>query len=286
MRPRPRWAYARKKGRSRASQALSATDAEETRSRIMTMKHMRPLLFALPLLLAAAPRAQTPPSAAVQTRFVLEPGEHDLRQVFVAAGRYLGRNYLVADGEVPGTGVAVTLTTRVDVGAEGCESIVANLAYSKGLAVTALDRERGLWEVVNLYGPRRGVVEARAIEVTHDELAKLRSMPTWVTTTVAARHASATMIAQTLRPFFASNAGGLNLGTAGNDRLIVLSGMAVDVARAVDMIAKADLPAPLPKVEEDRLANLERRVRELEAQVRELGQAKAADAVREVRGGK
>lgn len=242
----------------------------------MTMKRMRPLLFALPLLLAAAPRAQTPRGAAAPARFVLEPGEHDLRQVFGAAGRFLGRNYLLADGELPGAGVAVTLTTRVDVDAEGCESIVTNLAYSNGLAVTVLDRERGLWEVVNLYGPRRGVVEARAQKVTRDELAKLRSVPTWVTTMVATRHARATVIAQTLRPFFASNTGGLNLGTTGNDNSIVLSGMAVDVARAVDMIAEADQPAPLPKVEEDRLANLERRVRELEAQVRDLGQAKAA----------
>jgi len=237
------------------------------------MIRMRPGLFALPLLLAATPRAQTPQAAAA-ARFVLEPGEHDLRQVLETAGRFLGRNYLVGAHELPDQ-VKVNLTTRIDVDAAGCESTVANLAYTQSIVLTPLDRERGLWEALSMNGPRRSDICARAIAVTAEELAKLRKVPIWVTTTVWLRHARASEVAQMLRPFLAGGRGAVNLGTVGNEGMILVSGLATDVGHAADLIAEADRPAPLPKVEEDRLASLERRVRELEAKVQELSAAPA-----------
>jgi len=110
-------------------------------------------------------------------------------------------------------------------------------------------------------------------------LARLREQRVWVTTQVETRHIRASVAAQTLRPFFASAGSiGLEIGTSGNERTVLLRGLAADVAKAAEIIADSDQPASLPKVDEDRVASLEARVRVLEAKVSELSERKAEAA--------
>jgi len=226
----------------------------------------------LALAMLPALAAQQAPAAKPE-RFVLEAGEHELTKVVAAAGKFLGRNYLLAPGEI-GVGAKVTLQTRAEVDAAGCESLLGNLAYSCSLVATPLDRSLGLWEFVNVNGARRAEAVTRAITVTPAELESMRSLRLYVTTRIELRHVRAGVMAQTLRPFFAiGGATSFDIGTAGNDGILLLRGMAADVATATELVADADRPAPLPKVAEDRIASLEARVRALEARVRELAGA-------------
>lgn len=237
---------------------------------------MRPLhaTFAisglLSLLLAAA--AQDQPKPAAPDKFVLEAGDHELVKVIEASARFLNRNYLLAPSEMGDPKPTVTLQQRLELDAAGCEAVVSQLAYTRNLVAMPLDRARGLWEFVNMNGPRRAEVMAHAIVVTPEVARQMRDIRMFVSTQATVQHVRATMAAQTLRPFFATIGGaGLSLGTAGNERVILLEGLTEHVAKALDIIASIDQPQPLMKLEDDRLSSLENRVKALEATVQALG---------------
>src|SRR5688500_10952774 len=145
------------------------------------------------LFLFATVQDQAKPAAP--DRFVLEAGEHDLLQVIDASARFLGRNYLLAPGEVGGNKPVVTLQKKLELDAAGCEAVVSQLAYVHGLVATPLDRERGVWEWINTHGAKRGELSTRATVVTPDQARKLQQVKVFVTTTVALQHANPNIIA-------------------------------------------------------------------------------------------
>lgn len=163
-----------------------------------------------------------------------------------------------------------------ELDAAGCEAVVSQLAYSQGLVASPLDRARGLWEFVNINGAKRAELLTHATPLTPAEVLRMRDVRIFVSTSVTVQHVRASIAAQTMRPFFASAGGAsLNLGTTGNESVILLQGLADVVAQALDFIANTDQPQALPKVEDDRLASLESRVRTLEQAVKRLEGDKA-----------
>lgn len=221
------------------------------------------------LLLGAAPQDAKPAAAG---KFVLEVGEHELTKVIEASGKFLDRTYLLAPSELGEPSPKVKLPRRLELDAAGCEAVVSQLAYTEGLVATPLDRGRGLWEFVNMSGPKRGEIMTRAIAATPEEVRRMRDVRVCVSTQVILQHARASVVTQTMRPFFASSGavGILNIGTAGNERVILLSGMSDSVAQAMGMIAEVDQPEPLGKVEDDRLTSLEKRMSALEEAIKRL----------------
>ncbi len=149
---------------------------------------------------------------------------------------------------------------------------MSQLAYTHNLIATPLDRGRGLWEFLNMNGAKRAEISSRAIVATPAEVRRMRDVRVCVATQITVQHVRATVATQTLRPFFAGNGAGgsLNLGTAGNERAILLQGMSDNVAQAIDMIAEVDQPEPLGKIEDDRLTLLEKRVIALEEAIKRL----------------
>lgn len=230
------------------------------------------------LALSTALASQAPaPDAAQPAKFVLAAGEHMLTDVITSAARYLGRNYLLAPTEIPREAMKVTLQQPIEADAAGCEAALTQLAYTQGLVAVPLDRARGLWHFVNINGPRRIEIGSRAFAVTLPELKAMRSAKVAVIVRLQLRHVSSGTAAQTLRPLFASGGGNVpvNIGTAEETSVLLVQGMADDVARAVDAIEAIDVP-PLagPKATQDQLAALEARVKALEETVRRLSEAK------------
>jgi hypothetical protein len=221
-------------------------------------------------LVSSAPQDPARPGAAGS--FVLEAGEHQLLDLIAKAARYLGRNYLLAPTEIGTNDPRVTLQQRLELDAGGCEAVLSQLAYAHGLVATPLDARRGLWELVNVNGSKRAEIMARALLLPAEEVRRLRAVRIAVTTHAPVQHVRATVLAQTLRPFFAASGGPTQLavGTAGSESTVLLSGMADSVAQALDLIAAADQPAPQMPVDADRFAGLEQRVRALEQAVKRL----------------
>lgn len=230
------------------------------------MQSIRSVL--LPVLalacLSAVPQDTAKPQAA-PTRFVLEPGDHEIPRLLEAAAKFLGRNYLLQPAELGGASPRVSLQTRMELDAAGCETVVSQLAFAVGLVAVALDRERGLWEWINMNGPRRMMLSSSALTVTSAELQQLRASKLWVSVQVQLTSLGANIAAQSLRPFFAtSGVIGMNIGTAGSENTVLLAGFADQVAAAVDMIKFADAAAPA-RPSNDRIEKLEARIAALEA---------------------
>ncbi len=229
------------------------------------MKSIRSVLFSVLAVtcLSAVPQDTAKPQAA-PTRFVLEPGDHEIPRLLEAAAKFLGRNYLLQPAELGGASPRVSLQTRMELDAAGCETVVSQLAFTVGLAAIPLDRERGLWEWINLNGPRRVTVGSNALPVTAAELQQLRASKLCVSVQVQLTNLGASSAVQCLRPFYAtSGASGMSIGTAGSENTVLLAGFADQVAAAVDLIKSADAAAPT-RPSNDRIEKLEARIAALE----------------------
>jgi hypothetical protein len=116
------------------------------------------VLAGVTCLATVPPEAQDRPPAA-QDRFVLEAGEHDVVDILTKAARFLDRNYVLAPAEMQGA-QPVVLQRRIETDRTGCETLVGQLAFARGLALVPKDLALGLWDVINLAGPRRADVAA------------------------------------------------------------------------------------------------------------------------------
>lgn len=229
--------------------------------------------------LAAQNPVERPAAPAGDKQFVLAPGEHDLRTMIAAAASYLGSNLLLSELELPAnTTVALQVGLKLD--REGCLAVVTQLGYTQGLVLVPVDRDRGLWEFINLKGPRRGEVATRAPSLSFEAVRALKGVRTVVTTVIPVEHVRAQAMAQSLRPFFASSGSGmpLSVASAGTDAAVVVSGLVDDVLSAAATIAALDLPAkekePTPT---ERLQAMEAKLAELAAKVRALERERAKD---------
>lgn len=126
------------------------------------------------------------------------------------------------------------------------------LLYVKNLACVV--RGKGateIVEIINLNGPKRQEAASGAAYIPPERLADYGAQTgVQIMTAVPVEHVRATVAAQTLRPFFAGAGGAqLNLGTAGNERVILLQGFAPQVVNAYELIKLVDQPDHVPDQE-------------------------------------
>ena len=228
--------------------------------------------------------AQQPAKAPPREPFVVAAGEVTLETLIDRSAAYLDCNILCSPQELQiGTNAAsLKLQKAISVDAAGCEEFLANALYRSGLALTWLDDRGELREVISLAGPRAREVSMRALERSTDEVLARPNLKLWVTTVVPLEHINATIATNALRPFFAStgspHGSSLTIGNVGGARSMLVSGMQDQVAQAIRLIRKCDLPGSMDAMgmpgsvqAEDRFPALERRVKALEEQ---LGKAR------------
>lgn len=240
--------------------------------------HARSVAAALSCVAAVLPAQETPANKTVvaldQKRappFVLEAGEHDIRDVVDRAAAYLRRNILMVDNlDVPqlkGLGPTV-LQQPMTLDAQGCEEVLASMLHVRGLALIPLDESKGLYEVVSMHGARRGDIMARALARTAEEVLERPGLRMVVTVALPLQHVNATIANNALRPFFASGGNAalpLLLGTAGSNSVLLLCGFQDQVASAIRLLQVVDRPPGPEQTEvQQALQNVVQRVAALE----------------------
>lgn len=206
--------------------------------------------------------------------FVREAGDHELGDLIERAGKFLGRNYLVNDQELAAAGPKrVHLQSRLELDATGCEEVVSRLCYTAGLVMVPVDARRGIWEWVAMQGPKRSELVNHALEMTPEEVLRRSAWRVCVITRIPLRNLNPNAAANTLQPFFvgAGRQGAiwLHLGLVGDDRGLILTGIADCVAGAIRLIQDADNAAPARATEDEWRKAIETRVAALEAAQRE-----------------
>ena len=171
----------------------------------------------------------------------------------------------------PGGAPVITMQKRIAVDALGCEDLISQLLYTKGFALVSIDASKGLYEVIAMYGPRRALIQERALTMTPEEVLRRPNLKMPVVTSVPLEHIQVQVATNSLRPFFASSgqvSGSLTLGNVGNNRAMLLMGFADQVAAAIRLLRLVDVPAgPVNPTLESRVNELEKRIAALERKV-------------------
>lgn len=204
-------------------------------------------LFAASALLLAAAQNPSPqnPSPQLQqkkktTGFVLEAGEHELGNIIDKAAKFLGRNLLYTPQELTIANAGpITLQKRLVLDARGCEEVVSQLAYSRGIVMTPVDANRGVWEFVATQGRRRGLIQQRTLSLTTEEVLRRPQLCVRTTTTLQLQHVSANFV-HNLRAQFSQNNTMPPYLTMLGQRGVVISGFMQDVATMVKAIRESD----------------------------------------------
>ena len=232
-------------------------------------------LFAL-LALAPTCLAQQTAQTTPKEPFVIEAGELTLSALVDRSAAHLGCNILLnpqemATGPAPAT---VRLQHAVKLDRDGCEEFLTTMLYRSGFALVQLDDAGLMREIVSMNGPRAREVTARAITCTVEQVLARPNLKVPVTTVFELKYINATIATNALRPFFASvgSAGGgsqLTLGNVGNNSAMLMSGMQDQVAQAIRLMQRCDIPVPQGQLQQaesllERIAQLERRVESLE----------------------
>ena len=230
-------------------------------------------LALLSVLTLLAP-CQDPAAANPKKAFVIEPGEITLTDLIDKSAALLGWNILSTKTEIEAAGGAATirLHNRIATDALGCEEFLASMLYRSGFALTVLDQERQIYEVIAYAGPRQREITNRAQSRTPEQVLARPGLRVPVLTVVSLKHINATVATNALRPFYAStggSAGGaaLTIGNVGNNTAMLLSGYNDQVASAIRMLQVCDVPPPpeaAPPSLAERIDAIERRLQVLE----------------------
>lgn len=242
-------------------------------------------LSCIPVATAQDPVTIRNPAAAEITigkqGFVVPKGELTLRELIDKAAIYLKRNIFYSPQELAQAGgQPVVFQNELAVDALGCEDLLSQILLMRGLAVLVIDPQKGLYEVVFMAGPRAREVYASAVRRTPAEILRRPQLREMVTTDVQLEHINAQIATNSLRPFFASHGGGgpstsIMIGTAGNDRSLLVTGVQSQVAQLLQMLKTCDVPQRDAPELEQRLVQLEQRIQQLQQQITALQQAQA-----------
>lgn len=245
---------------------------------------MKPTLALFALLSAFACQAQQP--AKTDNPFTLPAGQIALTDLIDRCAVYLGCNILRNPVEMHMStprpdAQAMTLQQPITTDKAGCEEMLTTMLWSQGFALVEIDSTNGTREVLSLHGPRARDISARAKMCTVEQILARPNLKVAVSTTVPLQHTNAPVLTNGLRPFLASTTGGpgsvsLTLGAAGQVNTIMITGMQDQVAQAIEMIRKVDVPSPaaagappMPLVERltQKIEELEKRIAALEQQI-------------------
>lgn len=237
-----------------------------------TMTHTATKLALLSVLSVLAP-CQDPAAANPKQAFVLEPGEITLPDLIDKSAALLSWNILSSKVEIDAVGGAATirLHNRIATDAVGCEEFLASMLYRSGFALTVLDQDRQIYEVIALQGPRQREITNRAVSRTPEQVLARPGLRVPVLTVVSLKHINATIATNALRPFYASTGGtpsaSLTIGNVGNNTAMLLSGFNDQVASAIRLLQVCDVPPPpeaAPPSLAERIDAIERRLQAVE----------------------
>jgi len=229
------------------------------------------VLFTLLTPLAAQQESAEPPP------FVLEAGEIKLTDLIDRCAHYLQWNILGSGPELAACPLQEIRTQiPMSVDRDGCVELLSTMLTRGGFVLTELDAQKKVYEIINLTGPRAREIQNRAVRRDPVRILAQPTLRMPVTTVVELKHVNAVIATNALRPFFASVGGGpqssLTIGNVGSPSSLLISGLQDQVAMAIEMVQKCDVPPP-PEVEPkdaDRIAGLEQRLAALEQAVKAL----------------
>ncbi|MGK0205923.1 MAG: hypothetical protein ACI89X_001106 [Planctomycetota bacterium] len=213
------------------------------------------LLPALLTVGTAAQEAKPDASAKVMvktqaksTNFVMPAGETSIQDLVDGCATFLDINILINAQECA-QGQAVKLQKQIVTDTDGCKDLLSGLLYRAGFALTSLNENLGLYEVIMMTGTRGREVMNRARHRTLEQVLQRPNLKVAVTVVVELKNINAQLANNALRPFFAStgghNAGGsLMIGNVGSASSLLLSGMQDQVAQAIRMLRLCDVPQP------------------------------------------
>jgi hypothetical protein len=223
----------------------------------------------------AAPAAPTTtPIRTDKDGFVLPAGHFSVQELIDAAARFLQRNILYSEMEMPSAmaGGFFHFQKELALDALGCEEVLGQLLYLKGYALLELDAQKKIYEVVFMGGQRAREVFTSALRRTPEEILQRPRLKQVVFTEVKLEHINANIATNALRPFFAIGAGpaasiGPTFGTAGSNSVILISGFQDQVAQMIQLLRACDVTGPeVPADVNERIMRLEQTVQQLQQQ--------------------
>jgi hypothetical protein len=243
---------------------------------------MKPTLALFALLSTFACQAQQ--AAKTDNPFTLPAGQIALPDLIDRCASYLGCNILRNPVELQMSSrpdaQATTLQQPITTDKAGCEEMLTTMLWSQGFALVEVDSTNGTREVISLHGPRARDITANAKVCTVEQILARPNLKIAVSTTVPLQHVNAPIVVNSMRPFLASTAGpglaSITLGAAGNVNTILITGMQHQVAQAIELIRKVDVPPPaatgtppVSMVERltQKIEELEKRIAALEQQI-------------------
>lgn len=192
---------------------------------------------------AVTPPAPQDPASGPSSDFVIDAGKHNIRELIDRAAKYLGRNYVYSEPDLShAQDHEVILQNRLALDAVGCEEVVSELAFTKGLVMLPIDEKRGIYEWIFMMGPMRPKISSHAVEMTPEQVLRNRNVRIPVRTTYPLLQLDGNMAVNQLRPFLMSGngQGTITIGAVGNALLV--QGFSHEVATAVEMIEKLEGP--------------------------------------------
>lgn len=237
---------------------------------------------------AAAPEViRNPAAESIRTGkegFVLPKGPFELRDLIDEAATFLQWNILYTEEELQHAGrTPFVFQKELALDALGCEEALCRLLGTRGCALTTIDAEKRLYEVVFIQGPRRNEITSRAVLRTPEEILRRPDLHAPVITHLQLEHTNANIAVNALRPFLAQShnqaMSGVMIGTAGNNSNVVLTGFQDEVARVVQILQRCDTEQPVPAEMEQRLVQIEQALARLSEAVKTLqDKAKQTDS--------
>jgi hypothetical protein len=242
------------------------------------------LALLLATLLAAAPCAgQDKAPAPIRhdaTTLILPARRIELKELIDATAAFLQVNILTNEAELQAPNKPVELQTPMSLGKQEAEEAVCDLLCTRGFVLAPRDLAKGLYEVIYLTGPRGRDLAQLTQTRTPEEILQRPHLKQPVSTVLPLQHTNANVATNALRPFFQMGAGGawLSIGTAGNNNAILLTGLQSEVAKAIELVRKADeAPAQKPEAAaaggddvQKRLAAIEQALTAMQKQLAEL----------------
>ncbi len=202
--------------------------------------------------------------------FVLESGTYGMKEFLLKCTSHLGWNLLLeeSDFQNPNNKIEIQMTITVDT--KGCEEVLTNLMFVKDFAIVPVDVSKKIYQAIFIRGPKRPMIMTSARFMSPLEVKQHAKMAIPVVTALRLKHISASKATASVRPFLAGGgvgASAVQIGTAGNEEMVLLQGFANQVAQAMRLFEEVDQPGqrpPLAKSVLARLAEVEKRLARLE----------------------
>ena len=195
------------------------------------------------------PQGPQDPKPTSPNHFVIEAGEHTIKDLIDRTAEFLKRNYIYSAQEVDQLGpeASIKIQNRLDLGRTEVETVVSQLLYTRNFAMLPVNEPRGIYEWVSLAGQKRTEIDSRPKQMTVAEVMAYVGPKMPVITTYTLQNIQAPQAQNTLRPFFVSGGGpgpSLSFGIIGNANALLIRGFSDQVAAAVKLLQRTDGAAP------------------------------------------